>query len=938
MGLVALSYRRYPMTSPLAHNNDTMPTAMASARGHRDALAAVTGTRTGNPVVASSTGAGSTPASVVELPRPARTRWPCFSRLNRRAHCHASVSSWDRFEGVGGGDGLAKVRSAVERAATLHRQATATADVAAQALESFAPDVSPGTFIAAQHALATTLTELVAAVAPGWLGQPLDDAIVATPSGTVSDTAIAIRIGTACPLPDAHFPVIVPLGGTGHIAISAPPDARIAGLLRSVVLRLVASITPGALRVRAVDPSGAVFAPFQSLFDGRLMPMPVTDADGLRAVLAEAEQWVRVPPPAGRFLLVVIAGVPAHTDSADLTRLALLLSQAASARVHFVIADQTHVDARWSSTTQVRFDGSVAIVGDPPGGSFGTGGALNTPIQLDGDPSPILINEICVRVAEQAKIAATLRVTDLLPGDTWQEDATEGLSVTVGLTGHAPLSLRLNDLTPHWLVGGRSGAGKTAWLVNILYGLCSRYSPAELTLYLLDFKEGVSFHEFTPTERDPSWMPHARAVGVESDRGYGLAVLRELDDEMTRRSVLYKDAEVTRFADLRATMALPRIVCVIDEFQVLLGGDDRTARQAVALLESLARKGRSYGIHLILASQTLRGVEALYAKRDSIFGQFPVRVALPGGSDVLDARNSVASALRLGTAVINTAGGFGGPTGASRAHERLVDFPDPHAEPKTLSTLRRRLWLARPAGTQPPYIFQGYAPARVPEQVPKSKRPVAYLGQVIDVPLTPATFAMDSTPGRHIAVIGPSELGADLLDAAARTLALAHRPGTVRFVIAPLATAADVTGSQLAEALTDAGHTCEVVDAAGLRTVAENPRVKNTYIVGFGMDGLGADLRALLREGPARRVHLIGWWRGLRRFGEDTGGAAGREDVAGVVLLNVPATDAAIFLGELDLDWQPRPNRALLHDRHACTTQVIVPFVRNRLADQAAVR
>ena len=94
------------------------------------------------------------------------------------------------------------------------------------------------------------------------------------------------------------------------------------------------------------------------------------------------------------------------------------------------------------------------------------------------------------------------------------------------------------------------------------------------------------------------------------------------------------------------------------------------------------------------------------------------------------------------------------------------------------------------------------------------------------------------------------------------------------------------------------------------------------------MDGVGADLRRILRDGPAGRTHVIGWWRGLRRFGEDTGGSAGRDDVAGIVLLNVPATDAALFLGETDLDWHPGPNRALLHDRHVSRTEVIVPFAR----------
>jgi hypothetical protein len=66
-----------------------------------------------------------------------------------------------------------------------------------------------------------------------------------------------------------------------------------------------------------------------------------------------------------------------------------------------------------------------------------------------------------------------------------------------------------------------------------------------------------------------------------------------------------------------------RILCVIDEFQVLLAGNDPMATEAVRCCESLARKGRSYGIHLILASQTVLGVEALYAKRDSIFGPVP---------------------------------------------------------------------------------------------------------------------------------------------------------------------------------------------------------------------------------------------------------------------------------------------------------------------------
>jgi DNA segregation ATPase FtsK/SpoIIIE, S-DNA-T family len=822
---------------------------------------------------------------------------------------------------------LARVKSSIERAATLHRQAVATADAAAGALDLFAPSVSPSHLVAAQRSLAATLVGLAEQAAPGWLGAPLEGTVT-LPTGTHSDEVAAVRVGTATPLPDAPFPVIVPLLGVGHLAVEgARHDLRTTALLRNVLLRLIAATTPGALRIRAVDTTGIAFASFQPLFDGRVMPSPVADLHGMRSIVSEAEQWVRVPAPPGHTLLVVIAGRPDGADDTDLARIESLAVAGPAARLHLLIGDWPGGDRQLPNATHIRFRGAATIVSDPPGGSFGLQQQLNSPVQLDRDPPASLIDDVCRRVGAQAAAASTLRLTDLLPTETWPSDGSDGLVTTVGLTGHAPLSLRLNDLTPHWLIGGRSGSGKTAFLINVLYGLCSRYSPDDLTLYLLDFKEGVSFREFTPTDRDPSWIPHARAVGIESDRAYGLAVLRELDTEMTRRSLLFKDAGVTRFADLRETMPLARIVCVIDEFQVLLGGDDRLARQAVSLLESVARKGRSYGIHLILASQTLRGVEALYTKRDSIFGQFPVRIALPGGGDVLDARNSAAEALRLGTAIVNTAGGLGGPTGASRAHERLVDFPDPHAEPKTLATLRRRLWLARPAGSLPPFIFEGNAPQALPHRIPRSRRPAAYLGRSIDVELTAATFPMDATPGRHIAVIGPSDGGTDVLDAATRSLAAQHEPGSVRFVLAPLVAVADEVGARLAASLTADGHPVDVVDVAGLRAVLD-AAPPDTYVVGFGMDGVGVDLRRILRDGPSSRTHVIGWWRGLRRFGEDTGGSAGRDDVAGIVLLNVPSTDAALFLGEADLDWQPGPYRALLHDRHVSRTEVIVPFAR----------
>lgn len=855
---------------------------------------------------------------------------------------------------------MAESTTRIDQAAALHRQAAATVEAAGAALESLAPAAADPL---EQHRLAEELRVAASELAPGWLGAPLDAQSATTPLGGPNPPQF-VRLGVAQPLDDARFPAIVPLLGTGHLAIDADVrDARVFGLIRCVVLRLLAAAPAGSLLVRAVDGAGggAVFAPFAMLSDAGLMSPTATDRAGLRAVLTEAEQWLR-PVRGGavrrgrrdRTMLVVVASLPEMTEGGELNRIAALAQQGPESGLHLIVAGwppppltAETTQAPLPRTTMVSVRNPYAVIGDPPGATFGSvpdAVWLNAPVFLDDDPPAQLLDAVCRELAADSAAASHVTLADLLPEageELWSGDAADGLGTPVGHDGDTPVVLRFNDLTPHWMVGGRSGAGKTAFLINVLYGLGARYSPDELALYLLDFKEGVSFAEFVPTQRDRTWLPHARAVGVESDREYGLAVLRELDAEMTRRSMAYKRAGVTRFADLRAVAAeegrgkpMPRVLCVIDEFQVLLAGNDPMAGEAVALLESLARKGRSYGIHLILASQTVLGVEALYAKRDSIFGQFPVRIALPGGGDVLEPTNDSAAGLPLGTAVVNTAGGLGGPRGATRGHERVVRFPDPHADRTALSDLRHKLWSARDPESVPPRIFAGYAHQHLADDptyraalAGRAGRPAALVGRVIDVSLTTAAFPLDSSPGRHLAIFGSKATGAEVLEAAARSLAAFHPARTARFVICSLVAEGDELAKDLAEEI---AHRQEVVvvDAAGL--AAELDPEQPGYRVVFGMDAASSGslpkLRQMLREGPGRGVHLLSWWRGLRRFTEETGGSAGREDVAGLVFLNVQQQDVSLMLGK-HVDWHPRENRALLFDRHTDRSAIFVPFV-----------
>ncbi|HEX6076291.1 MAG TPA: FtsK/SpoIIIE domain-containing protein [Micromonosporaceae bacterium] len=870
---------------------------------------------------------------------------------------------------------MSGVSAAFERAVTAHCEAVAHARRADEILHGLTGQLHDGQAAVEQAGIAAELAAAASVLLPGWLGMPLDASVQPPPLGrdAPANGPMALRLGAATPVDGAHFPVLIPLLGAGHLTIDTDArDSRVSGLLRSALLRLLAACPAGTLRVLPVDGGtvGATFAPFQPLVDAGVMPSPATDAEGLTRVLEAAESHVRqarAGSPDLPYLLVLVASLPPQASRSGIARLAALTHAGPESKVHLVFCGYpsrrgSHLEPPPVEHTAVlRLAEGPGRLGNPAGEPYGVHG-LNCPVQVDPAPAPTLVGTVCEQLATLERAAQALRFADLIPTTPWRESSVTELRTAVGRAGRQVIELAFDDATPHWLVGGRTGSGKTVFLLDVLYGLAARYSPDELALYLLDFKEGVSFTEFSPTDLDPTWIPHARAVGIESDREYGVAVLRELVAEMTRRSTTLKRAGVTKLADLRrrrADVAMPRILVVIDEFHVLFTGNDKLAAEAVALLEDLARKGRSYGVHLILSSQTASGVEALYTKTESIFGQFPMRVALAGGGNVLHPTNNAADGLPIGSAVVNNAGGVSD-------HNRLVRFPDAHAEEDTLAQSRQWMWRQRRPGSQPPAVFQGFAEQRVEDDpgytslAPGGRHRFLLVGRNVDVVSSTARFGLDATPGRHLATLGPSPVGADILHAATLGLCRQHQPGTARFVVASLVASAEAVASELVAALGAAGHSVDEVDAVALRaelaklTEAPGDGPTHTYLVGFGMDAAAgvlsqapgdldrkrsgrADLQTVLAQGPASGVHLLGWWRAMQRFSDDIGGARMRENLACLVALNVPAQALGSHIGIPTLQWQTRPNRALMIDLHNDRRSLIVPFVRPGRHDQGGM-
>ncbi|MFF5174089.1 FtsK/SpoIIIE domain-containing protein [Micromonospora sp. NPDC000089] len=842
-------------------------------------------------------------------------------------------------------DAVAGPNARTSRAAALHRRAAATAAAAAAILDETRPAPADQR---RQYELAERLRTTATLLAPGWAGAALDTLSPDAPAG--GGTPPFVRIGTAAPLDDARFPALVPLLGSGQLTLDADArEPRAAGLLRAVLLRLLAATPAGCLLIRAVDGTGETFVPFAALADAGLLPPPAVDVAGLRAVLDEAEQWVSPgsgrPRRHDRTLLLVVAGLPEGTGPSDLDRIEALAQRGRPAGLHLVVAGWPPATARppLPHATPVELRTAYALLGDPPGSPFGGPGAaapggLNSPVFVDEDPGSELVERVCRRLAEQVEAGSRLDLAELLPpaGEPlWAARSAEGMSTTVGDATGRPVTVGFTELTPHWLVSGRSDAGRSAFLTNALLGLVARYGPDELVLHLVDLGDGESFVEFLQTERDRSWVPQVRAAAMAADPEYVRDLFDQLSAEARRREEAGARAGGQRFAELREHQPLPRIVCVIDNFPLLLGDRDPAAAEVLAGLDGLARAGRAYGIHLVLAGAGDLGIGAGSAPRDSVLGQFPVRVALSGGGPVLMSTNDAAAGLSVGSAVVNTAGGLGGPRGATRGHERLVRFPDPLDEPETVERLRHRLWEARPEGSAPPVVFAGWArpllrndPRLRAALAGRAGGPAALLGRAVDVSRTTVAVPLGSSAGRNLAVLGPGGEAAGVLATAARSTAAHHPPGTARFVLAPLVAGSAPLAAALAAELGER-QLVETVDAPGLLTALDGD--DPAYLVVFGVDTPPADqlpadrLRALLREGPLAGRHLLGWWRTVPPFAALLGPDDEVGKLAAVAVVDTPGAQLTAVFGR-PVQWRPRAGRAVLWDGPGDRGTVLVPF------------
>lgn len=222
------------------------------------------------------------------------------------------------------------------------------------------------------------------------------------------------------------------------------------------------------------------------------------------------------------------------------------------------------------------------------------------------------VRDVSREDAEDA-IPTGVRLLDLLdmPEPTaehilqsWHRTGGRTTRVPIGLGSGQPYEIDLRADGPHGLIAGTTGAGKSELLQTLIASLAVANRPDEMTFVLIDYKGGAAF-------KDCARLPHTVGMVTDLDGHATERALESLAAELRRREEILLEAgakDIDDYNDLRPGRqdlpAMPRLVLVIDEFAAMV----TELPDFVTGLVDIGRRGRSLGVHLILATQRPAGV------------------------------------------------------------------------------------------------------------------------------------------------------------------------------------------------------------------------------------------------------------------------------------------------------------------------------------------
>lgn len=255
---------------------------------------------------------------------------------------------------------------------------------------------------------------------------------------------------------------------------------------------------------------------------------------------------------------------------------------------------------------------------------------------------------------------------DIYNSNSWFTGNHEEIAIPIGIKGANTIVKMVlgrggGSTEHHALIAGQTGAGKSTLLHTLIMSTLISYSPDEVQMYLLDFKEGVEFSAYTRYR-----LPALRVVAINSEREFGLNVLKELCTELETRTkyfTRYGMSDINGYVKLSDVPKVPKLLLIFDEVQELFrskGESDSISSECLSCLNKLVMQGRAMGIHVILACQDFRNCAGL----EAYFSPMAIRIAVKGSEDgaasILNADNAGIRTLQnqpAGAAIYNGGGG-----------------------------------------------------------------------------------------------------------------------------------------------------------------------------------------------------------------------------------------------------------------------------------------
>jgi DNA segregation ATPase FtsK/SpoIIIE, S-DNA-T family len=808
----------------------------------------------------------------------------------------------------------------------------------------------------------------------------------------------------APPFQEICLPAFVPLLGERNIVFKAQAagKAQAIGAMQSLILRLLALTPPGKLRFTLLDPMGlgqnvAGFMYLADFSEQLVSAKAWTESAQIDQQLGELtahmedviQKYLRnqyasmeefnagAGEVAEPYRVLVVFDFPSNFSEQAQRRLLSICQNGPRCGVYTLILQDTSLPRPQAIDMKEIDRTAIVIAHNGRRFAWQEEGLQSAALELDAppnmtlqrDPEATLFGRILTNVGRAAKDAGRVEVPfekpfDLFPDQLfahpedypglkhpvdprdpstwWTASSAEGLTAFLGRVGAQRVQcLSLGQGTSHHvLLAGRTGSGKSSTLHSIITGLSVLYSPEELELYLIDFKKGVEFKAYA-TYR----LPHARVIAIESEREFGLSVLRGLDAELKRRADLFRLAGVDDLPTYREKTGrvMPRILLLVDEFQEFFTENDAVAAGAAQILDRLARQGRSFGVHLLLASQSLAGVFAQegYSLARSTRDQMQVRIALQSSEAdsrlILAEDNMAARSLnRPGAAIYN-------------AHSGQIEGNNPFQVAWLPDDTRDRYLeklntLAQDRGFKPVVpqrVFEGNAPAEVRDSVlesaiaastwPSQGRTVpAYLGESSTI-MQPVSAQFRRRAGSNLLVVGRNdEIALAMMLTGLVSLAAFHAPahGGARFFVLDFTPPDGLYADRLARLAEMLPRRVRVAERSQMRDVLSEltdvveQRAREgdagsspIYLVVFGLhwardlrigglegqgnraalpnDGpsLPERFATILRDGPPLGVHSLIWCDTLQSL-TNTLSPRSLRDVAMRVVLQMGAQDS----------------------------------------------